>query len=249
MRCRGALHHAALPAVLILLLQSCLVLGAALEGRAAPLSKPISVQPSEHWEGIDGSWNSIPLRVGDPEQYTRVFVSTASQQTWVVHEIACHENVTDTENGNRTIQVVNPTCNDSRGHIFNPEKSYIWDEIGYYELWLEKHLGLWGNGQYGYEKVGLGYTENDGPTLPNTTVGALVTENFWLGHFGINPKSTNFSSFNDPSPSFLTLLFEAEKIPSVSWGYTAGAEYRKSQSKDMPCKANLSQAWERSWEA
>ena len=62
-------------------------------------------------------------------------------------------------------------------------------------------------------------------TVKNTTIGTLISPNFWLGHFGVNPKPTNFSSFADPSPSYMTLLFEQKKIPSLSFGYTAGAPY------------------------
>jgi hypothetical protein len=213
-------------------IQPCLVLGSALHVRAdqtptSPLPTPLTVQPSQNWDGIDGSWNTFPLRIGTPEQYTRALISTASQQTWVVFEKACYENVTDPNDPTKQVEEVNRSCYDSRGRTFNMDTSSSWDDIGFFQLWLEKNLGLWGNGKYGYEKVGLGYTAQDGPTLPNTTVGAMITDNFWLGHFGINPKPTNFSAFADPSPSYMTYLFEQSKIPSVSWGYTAGAEYRK----------------------
>jgi hypothetical protein len=204
---------------------------AALEPRAvyngAPVPAPLSLQPSQNWEGIDGSWNTFPLRIGTPEQYTRALISTASQQTWAVFEKACMVNQTDPDNGSRL--VLDRTCYEDRGRTFNMSTSTTWKNIGFFQLWLEKNLGLWGNGKYGYDTVGLGYTANEGPTIKNTTVGALITENFWLGHFGLNPKPTNFSAFSDPSPSYMTYLFEQAKIPSVSWGYTAGAQYRKLQ--------------------
>lgn len=190
------------------------------------IPSPLSIEPAQNWEGIDGSWNTIPLRIGDPEQYTRALISTASQQTWAIYSLACTVNQTDSQT-NVTTETFDSACNEARGRTFNDSSSTSWKNIGFFQLWLEKNLGLWGNGQYGYETVGLGYTAQDGPTLKNTTVGTLITNNFWLGHFGINPKPTNFSQFSDPSPSFLATLFEQKQIPSLSWGYTAGAQYRK----------------------
>ena len=92
-------------------------------------------------------------------------------------------------------------------------------------------MGYSGNGLYGYDTVGLGGLGSEGPTLKNTTVGGLETTDFYLGIFGINAKPTNFSDFNDPSPSYITYLKEDNLIPSVSFGYTAGAQYREAFPK------------------
>lgn len=221
-------------ACILLALQSCLArtLDTRDSQKNDSLPAPLSVTPAQNFEGVDGNWNSIWLRIGEPEQYTRAFVSTASQQTWAIHTLACVYNTTDADN--QTVQEFNRTCYEDRGRTFNVSASTTWNEIGFYQLWLEKNLGLLGNGQYGYDTVGLGNTAQEGPTLKNTTIGTLISQNFWLGHFGINPKPTNFSAFSDPSPSYLTYLFEGNQIPSLSWGYTAGAAYRKS-----PCFLTL----------
>ncbi|KAF2260029.1 acid protease [Lojkania enalia] len=191
----------------------------------ASIPSPVSVAPTQNWDGIDGSWNSFALRIGEPSQFARVFISTASQQTWAIHATACLVNQTDPET-NQTVEVVDNDCRDSRGWTFNLTESTTWDEIGFYKLWTEKNLGLVGNGQYGYDTVGFGQPGEEGPTLKNTTVGTLITPNFWLGHFGVNSKSTNFSAFTDPSPSYISYLFRQKHIPSVAFGYTAGAQYR-----------------------
>ncbi|KAJ5461729.1 uncharacterized protein N7458_003281 [Penicillium daleae] len=50
------------------------------------------------------------------------------------------------------------------------------------------------------------------------------------GIFGLNPQPVNFTSLgNFSSPSFLTTLKNQGKIPSLSWSYTAGAQYRLKQ--------------------
>lgn len=60
----------------------------------------------------------------------------------------------------------------------------------------------------------------------NATVGATAWYDFYIGIFGVHPKPTNFTSFNDPYPSYMTLLKNDAQIPSLSFGYTAGAQYR-----------------------
>lgn len=209
------------------LLRPCLAL--ALEARAqnSTLPLPVSVAPDQNWMGIDGSWNTISLRVGANKQWVHVFVSTASQQTWVVNNQACILNTTDPVTGTVTQSKIDG-CYDSRGFTFNTSTSSSWDDNGFFQLWTEKNLNLVGNGFYGWDAVSLGVPGEEGPSLKNTTIGTLVSQNFWLGHFGINPKPTNFSAFLDPSPSYITLLFEQKQIPSVSFGYTAGAQYRMS---------------------
>ena len=189
------------------------------------LAEPISLNPAQEWDGIDGQWSVFPLAVGEPAQWVRTIVSTASQQTWVVYDDACKKNETNDEGVSRLVR--DEDCFDRRGGTFNDTDSKTWDRLGFYKLWTEKSMGLDGNGLYGYDTVGIGYPGEKGPTLKNVTVGALKTTNFWLGHFGLHPKPTNFSAFGEPSPSYMTYLFEKNMIPSISFGYTAGARYRK----------------------
>ncbi|KAF2186166.1 acid protease [Zopfia rhizophila CBS 207.26] len=195
------------------------------DNKNSTLPAPISVAPDQDWDGIDGQWNTFTLHVGEPAQYVRTFISTASQQTWVVLDLACMVNKTDEQTNVTTLERDTP-CYDGRGKTFNHTASSTWEQKGFYQLWTEKNLGLDGNGQYGYDTVGFGHPGEEGPTLKNTTVGTLITSNFWLGHFGVNPKSTNFSAFEDPSPSYMTYLFRNNLIPSISFAYTAGARYR-----------------------
>ena len=54
----------------------------------------------------------------------------------------------------------------------------------------------------------------------------IATKAYYLGQFGLGPKATNFTDFETPSPSYLWSLKNQTLIPSLSWGYTAGAAYR-----------------------
>ena len=189
---------------------------------------PVSVDPDEGWMGIDGSWSTFGLRQGASQDKIQVFASTASQQIWAVHPQACLVNKTD-PNTKQIVEynVINSDCEISRGHLFNVTQSKTWHRKGYFQLWLEKKLGFVGNGLFGFDSVHLGWSGDDKPTVPDTTIGTLVAPNFWLGHIGLHPKPTNFSDKEEPVPSYLVNLFTQKNIPSLSFGYTAGAKYRE----------------------
>ncbi|GAB7349941.1 hypothetical protein MBLNU459_g0638t1 [Dothideomycetes sp. NU459] len=212
MRSAGSSRRCAL--LLALLLNITLAFASAIVPRATTVPAPVSFTPDENWDGIDGSWSSFTLRVGTPSQTVRVFASWMSYQTWVVAPQGClgASNIND--------------CTSSRGEIFNLSQSTTWDYVGLYSLWIEQNLGYGGNAYFGYDVVGLGNLGEGGPTLPNTTVGAFAVTDFYVGNFGLNPKPTNWSSYEDSAPSYMTQLKEQKLIPSVSFGYTAGAPYR-----------------------
>ena len=206
----------ALPATVLALCVSH-VLGTTLfarDGESTTMAAPLAITPDENWDGIDGQWSSFTLRIGTPQQFVRTFVSWSAYQTWAVLPEGCLA-ASDLE-----------ACALSRGGLFNTSDSSTWNRIGIYDLWIKRNLGINGNAIFGYDTVGLGGAGEEGPTLLNTTVGALAVESFYMGIFGINPKPTNFTSFNDGSPSYMTKLKEQNYIPSVSFGYTAGAQYR-----------------------
>ena len=110
--------------------------------------------------------------------------------------------------------------------MFYSNQSSTWAYEGLYSLYIEENLGLDGNAQYGFDTVGLGALGEGGPTIKNTTVGQVAVEDFYLGIFGLSPKPTNWSSYLDYSPSYMSLLKQQNYIPSLSFGYTAGAKYR-----------------------
>lgn len=190
---------------------------------------PVTVSPNQGWDGIDGSWNTFSIRVGSQHTVSNVFVSTASQQIWVVNSEACKV----ARNDSNTVDDIDDECERTRGFLFNTTESSTWEAQGYYNLWVGKNLGLSGNGYYGFDTVALGLGGEEGPTVDNTTIGTLITPNFWLGHLGLHPKSTNFSQNLAPVPSYMTRLFEQGSIPSLSFGYTAGVQYRMPPSESL----------------
>jgi len=206
--------------VLLALFAASLPASAALDlaPRATVIPAPIAFVPNQNWEGIAGQWNSFTLRIGTPQQYIRVFPSTASQQTWAVDTAAC-DNTWYFHNDSSS-------CSSSRGDTYNITESSSWEDIGWYSLRIEENLEFFGSGHFGHEKVSLGFLEDNGPSLTNTTVGTMDSGDFWLGVFGLHPRPTNFTSFDESAPSYMTLLKEQGLVPSLSFGYTAGAQYR-----------------------
>ncbi len=54
-----------------------------LLGRKIVTPEPLSIAPSQAWEGNDGPWSTFALRVGTPEQVFHVLISTAGQESWI----------------------------------------------------------------------------------------------------------------------------------------------------------------------
>ena len=120
------------------------------------------------------------------------------------------------------------SCADSRGGLFDPSKSSSWNNTGIYHLELGQNLGTNDTAEYGSDQVELGLDGNLGlPLLKDQVVAALATEDYYLGMFGLSDQPTNFTDLSLSRPSFLTTLKARNLIPSLSWGYTAGARYRK----------------------
>ena len=176
-------------------------------------------------EGNDGPWSTFTLRIGTPEVLTRVHISTAIPNTWVVISEACS----------------NRTCTDTRGGtpLFNQNSSTTWDGQGIYDLYFESNLNYTGpkgstlRGRYGLDKVGLDYQGATAPTLDGQVIAGFVTDQFYLGYLGVNPQPTNFSNFDNPIPSFFQTLKTKSLIPSLSYSYTAGNQYRMQSPKAL----------------
>lgn len=118
-------------------------------------------------------------------------------------------------------------CRADRGEVYNYNQSSTWSANGLYELYNERNLGMNGNGLWGNDTIGLGVQGSGGPTLEDQVLAGIVTNNFYLGMFGVNPKPTNYTGIaTDQQDSYMTTLKKRNVIPSVSFGYTAGAQYR-----------------------
>jgi hypothetical protein len=149
-----------------------------------------------------------------------VFISTSIYQTLVVVPQGCGANTP-------------PNCGTLRGGEFTLYTSSTWENNtanplkNIYPLLVDTQFGYTGNAELGFDTVSLAGPA--GPTtLQNQTVGGFAVTDSYLGLFGIDPRPSNFSGWPPPVPSYLQNLRNQSLIPSLSWGYTAGNQYRKA---------------------
>lgn len=166
-------------------------------------------------DGPDGPWSSFTIRVGTPEKDYRVLISTASQQTWVILPDGC--------------KPADGLCPGLRGGTFTRNDSSTWSPLGndLFKLSIEENLNISQNAYFGLDTVGLGSPGSGGPTLQHQLLGTIATEIFYLGMFGVNPNPKRFPGIDEEEPSYMTSLKNQGIIPSLSFGYTAGAYNRE----------------------
>ncbi|KAK4554149.1 hypothetical protein LTR86_008676 [Recurvomyces mirabilis] len=196
------------------------------------IAAPISWTPSAYWDGNDGLWNTFTVGVGTPPQNFRILPSTAGQEAWLPNPEGC-----------ATANPANPGyCGSLRGALpyqgsnssgFANNESSSWNLIGLYTLDAqEAGLGYEGNGLYGFDTVMLNGT-NEAVSQTRQVVASVPDLDYWLGYFGLGPKTINFTTFNQPIPNFMSNLVSSHQIPSLSWGYTAGAHYRNQSPASL----------------
>ncbi|KAK6597330.1 eukaryotic aspartyl protease [Botrytis cinerea] len=186
---------------------------------------PLVIPASQYFDGDDGEWSSLALRVGSPAQDVRVLVSTNSPQTLVVLPLGCTS---------AAISPVPSGCANARGGLFNNSLSNTWEDIGLFEInengvGFQADLGYSQSADFGLDSIGLGYVSGtNGPTLDNQTIGAIATASpFYTGVFGLGTQPVNFTTVgNYSSESYFSSLWSQSLIPSLAWSYTAGAKYR-----------------------
>lgn len=131
-----------------------------------------------------------------------------------------------------------PICLHSRGDYFDPTVSTTWTDKKSWTLNEEAVLGIPQDndhaGNYGYDVLGIQIhgSSGGGVSLENQVIAGIATKDFYLGNLGLSPRKPAFG--NSQNPSFLKSLRNQNYIPSLSYGYTAGASYSKSVGVDQP---------------
>ncbi|KAL6717385.1 hypothetical protein ACLMJK_005300 [Lecanora helva] len=178
---------------------------------------PIVVNPSGDFLGNDGAWSTFLIGVGSPPQQLQVLAATEVASTWAVAPAGCDQG--DAAN-----------CTDARGGAFDDTKSSSWNRKDLYALGDESALGYSStdlNGTYGYDNLEI-QGKGTNVSVNHQVIAAIETKTFFVGNLGLSPHPINFSSA-DSSPSLLTSLKNENSIPSLSYGYTAGASYREKK--------------------
>jgi hypothetical protein len=167
--------------------------------------------------------NRFLISVGTPPQNFTVLPATSSPQIYVPVADDC--------------QRINRTdCGESRGVMvfgsrpslgFQVNASSTWELIGLYEIGVNRDLGYTGNGISGYDTIGLGKNSvTDAVFLRKQALTAYASPKLWVGHLGLGIKEMTFRQ-NERVNSTLLSLKNDGVIPSLSFGYTAGAPYRR----------------------
>lgn len=105
-----------------------------------------------------------------------------------------------------------------------------WQEKPGLEIQDESYLNVTSSAQYGVDVVGLGPEASAGLTLSSSLIAGVPTEPFYLGSLGLKPARTtvvNQSKAYVSTATLMTQLKDQNLIPSLSYGYTAGAIYSK----------------------
>lgn len=207
--------------------------------RATTIPAPLVVQPSQSFEGADGAWSTFSIGVGTPAQPFHVLISTRSSETWVVDVQGCQAAAGDPSNCPQLRGAQPFNGQQSQGFLNNASSTY--ELAGIYNLDLEKDLNYTGSGQYGYDIVSLngGNGSTDGISLEKQVVGSIADKDYFLGYFGLGIRPTSFSSSSEPVPSFMSTLKSRKLIPSLSYGFTAGAVYRMLHTLSPPSNGSL----------
>ena len=120
-------------------------------------------------------------------------------------------------------------CTNSRGNTFDPTQSTTWIDKGRWSLAEEITLGVASSegGNYGYDTLGVQIhgSSGAGVILDHQVIAGIATKDFYIGNLGLAQRTPAFGG--SQQTSFLQSLRNKNIIPSLSYGYTAGAYYRE----------------------
>lgn len=166
------------------------------------------------------------VHAGTPPQQFHVLPSFDGQTIYLPIDEDCMPTGFNVSNcgASRGVEVFNSKA----GIGFQKNASSSWDEIGIYKVRMGARYGLAGNAYFGYDTVGPSTSRSvDVPTLEKQAVASFATPDYWQGRLGLSMYSMNFTDSDRPH-SFLSRLKEEGHIPSLSFGYQAGAPYRQT---------------------
>lgn len=190
---------------------------------------PLVIEPSGHWVGIDGNWSSFIVNVGTPGQAFNTLPATGSNAVWLPLPEGCSDGTQGIADCGASRGVIAASGPESDG--FNINASATWSQVGLYGLTIEQGLfDQQQNGLYGLDTVALG--ESEANSLDDQLVAGISSADIWLGSLGLGAQSIQFSGQQD-MPSLLSAMKNSSLIPSLSYGYTAGASYSQCICPDI----------------
>jgi hypothetical protein len=188
---------------------------------------PKVVDATGNWKGNDGKWSTFSINVGDKAnngggQNFEVLPSThfgvtvlPFQSSWCTGD--CPE-----------ARGVGTVDGSQIGGVQTAPDSSTWNDAGTYDIdkpdwWQNKSDTLVGD--YGLEYLGIGKASKQSYIANNMYVAATTSKDLYIGQFGLGPGATNVGKGHGEVQSILATFHNQNVIPSVSYGYTAGAIY------------------------
>lgn len=197
------------------------------------IKPPFVLSPSGDFDGNDGKWSTFVINVGDDGtgigQNFKTLISTSSSLVLVPEQAPWCNNDCAASRGVEVFNSKQPSG-------FETSSSHgPWNEGGLFNIplpyWWNGNAGNTSlNGTWGQDNVGLGPTSANSQVLAQQFVVGYTDEALYMGSFGLgraandpgnSPKTPFLVNFADPGQENGSL------IPSASYGYTAGASYRK----------------------
>lgn len=210
-----------------------------------PIPRPQVLTPSGGFDGDDGKWSTFTINVaGDGEgkgQNFKVLISTSSPMVLVPAQTNwCDDDECAKGRG------IMSTINGQQARGFS-DQSGDWKSEGLYTLpitgtyWFSSTLLLptgpnrpnnTMNGEWGTTTVGLGPASPQSNTIEDQYVAIYYNEDLYLGSLGLSVGEVGFGAAKKPT-YLSSLASHVDIIPSRSYGFTAGASYRKCIHSDI----------------
>lgn len=170
--------------------------------------------------GNDGAWSPFLVKVGTPPTQLRLLASTEIPETLVVVSLGC--------------QGAALNCSDARGGIFETDGSRTWSnksaENSFFKIIAEANLQFNVDALYGFDTVQIGSPGGSNATVEHQVVAGITAPELYVGSLGLHNRNVVFQADQIGTPSFISLLNTTKQIPSLSYGFFAGASYRKGTS-------------------
>lgn len=158
--------------------------------------------------------------MGTPPTPLQLLASTEIPETWVVMSLGCQNAALN--------------CSDARGGIFELEGSRTWSNKSgvnsIFKISTEVNLQLDVNALYGFDTVQIGSPGKSSATVDHQVVAGIAAPDLYVGSLGLHNRDVVFQADQLGQRSFISLLNLNKQIPSLSYGFTAGASYRKRTS-------------------
>lgn len=189
---------------------------------------PVSVTPSGDFDGNDGRWSTFLINInsdkeGNNGQNFKVLISTSSPITLLPGPS----------------EDCNDECASKRGvlpfegsQVDGVQTSPNWRitdaltvPLPYWSTQDYKGVNTTFRAEWGVTNIGLGQSSASSLVMPELYAAKFTINNWFMGSFGLSAGEVGAQGAT--KPTFLSQFKSRQVIASTSYGYTAGASYRK----------------------